>query len=729
MRLFIAEKPNMGKTIAGFLPGPHTKHRDHIETGGGIVTWCVGHLLEQAEPGAYGEKWAKFPGALEDLPIVPDQWKLVPVDGKKDQVETIRRLLKQCTEVVHAGDPGREGQLIVDEMLEFCGNRKPVQRILLNALDKATVMKALASLQPNSQFQSLYQAALGRQRADWMVGMNLSRAYTILGQKQNYRGVLPIGRVQTPTLAIVVRRDEEIENFVAKDFFSVHAQFKTEQADFWTTWLPPGNTLSSEDEDKEDGEEEEEDASASTTPPAAWQDEQRRVIDKAVADKVAADVRAAGFGTVVKAERKPVDEQAPILFELSTLQTELNGSTGAGVKDILAACQTLYERGHVSYPRTDCAYMPESQHGDAPGVLAAISGAVPALAAFMPQADATRKSRVFDDKKMVNQEHHAIVPTASAPDLATLSSLEKALYEAVARRYLAQFLPVCEVDKSLIEVDSAGHRFAVRGRIVRVPGWRVLFAKQAADPAKDKKEKAELPAVTDGQRVDAGEVRVDSHRTTPPARYTQGTLLRAMKHVHLLVTDPAERKKLKSVEGIGRAATRAAIVENLLKRGLLQTEKNKLRSSSVARILVKNAPRPLVDPGLTARWETALDAVASGQVALSLFEQKQLQWIQGLLTTVGGITLPPPPPEAAWTPGQGGGGNFKGRSGSGKGGARKSGGASAGPRKPPPANAPPCPKCGNGVMIERQVKAGPHQGKTFKGCTNYPECKHSEWPK
>lgn len=741
MRLFIAEKPNMGKTIAGFLPGPHTKHRDHIETGGGIVTWCVGHLLEQAEPGAYGEKWLKFPGNLEDLPIVPDQWKLEPVDDKKAQVATIKRLLKQCTEVVHAGDPGREGQLIVDEVLEFCGNRKPVLRIMLNALDKATVMKALASLQPNANFHSLYQAALGRQRADWMVGMNFSRAYTILGQRQNYRGVLPIGRVQTPTLAIVVRRDEEIEAFVPKDFFSVHAQFKAPEGDFWTTWLPPGNRLTEEsDDDKDEGDEEEEDTS-SATPPAPWQDEQRRVVDKTVADKVAADVRAAGFGMVVKAERKPVEELAPVLFELSTLQTELNASTGAGVKDILGACQSLYEKGHVSYPRTDCAYMPESQHGEAAGILAVIGATVPALAPFMNMADATRKSRVFDDKKMVNQEHHGLAPTASAPNLASLSPLEQSLYEAVARRYLAQFLPVCEADKSVIEVESAGHRFAARGRIVRVQGWRVLFASKAATAAAaggkaqdDKKAAATLPAVNEGDKLNTGEVRVDSHRTTPPARYTQGTLLRGMKHIHLLVTDPVERKKLKAVEGIGRAATRAAIVEGLLKRGLLTTEKNKLFSSNVARILVKNAPRALVDPGLTARWETALDAVASGQVALPLFEQKQVQWIQGLLTSVATITLPPPPPEAVYTPGGGGGsggGARKPYAASGKSGAGKSGGksASSAPRKPAPAGAPQCPKCKKGVMVAREVRSGEHQGKKFMGCTNFPECKHSEWPK
>ncbi len=412
---------------------------------------------------------------------------------------------------------------------------------------------------------------------------------------------------------------------------------------------------------------------------------------------------------------------APVLFELSTLQTELNGTTGAGVKDILAACQNLYEKGHVSYPRTDCAYMPESQHSEASNILSTIASVLPGLAQFMPQADALRKSRVFDDKKMVGQEHHGIVPTASAPDISSLAPLEKTLYEAVARRYMAQFLPNCEVDKSLIEVESAGHKFAARGRIIRIPGWRVLFGGKAVE---DKKAAPTLPQVDNGQRLDMIQSKVDSHRTTPPAKYTQGTLLRAMKHVHLLVTDPVEKKKLKAVEGIGRAATRAAIVDTLLKRGFLTTEKNKLSSSSVARILIKNAPRALIDPGLTARWENALDAVASGQVALSLFEQKQLQWLQTILTSVQTITLPPPPPEATYTPGGGSGGgkSFSGGKSSQKPAMKK-------PSGPPPAGSKPCPSCKKGHLIPREIKNGPHAGKSFLGCSNYPACKHSEWPK
>lgn len=716
MRLFIAEKPDMGRKIASFLPGPHVKKPGYIETGGGMVSWCIGHILEQAQPGAYGAQYEKFPGSMDDLPVAPSAWKMEPIDTKKRQLAVLRDLLKKCTEVVHAGDPGREGQLIVDEVLQYLGNRKPVHRLLLNALDKTTVTRALGSLQPNANFKQLYDAALGRQRADWMVGMNLSRAYTILGSRQGYRGVLSIGRVQTPTLAIVVRREEEIEAFVPKDFWTVHALFGDDPESFWTTWIPPGGKLEAEGEENEDEEDEgaeEDEASDPNTgggaasAAAPWQDEKRRVVVQKVAQDVLADAKAAGRGTVVKAEAKPALERAPLPHELSSLQSEADKVAGATLKQALEACQSLYEKGWVSYPRSDCSYLPTSQHADAPAILAAVAAAMPQLAPFMAKADPTRMSRAFDDKKMEGKEHHGIVPTSSTPPAGSLQGLEAMVYDTIVKRYLAQFLPDCEVDQAKIEVECGGHLFGARGRVVRVAGWRELLTPGGAGD--DGKKQASLPVLQQGQEVLLREGRVDTHTTTPPARYTQGTLGKVMKRVHLLVTDPVARKKLKAVEGIGRAATRPAIIETLVRREFLKTEKKFLVPSTMARILVGAAPKALTDPGLTAQWENALDAVATGKVGLSVFEQKQLQWITGLLTLAKTTSLPPPPPEFTWQgPGNGGAG--------GKG-------------KKPPAKGKACPKCGKGVMAPRKVKAGPHAGKKFKGCTNFPECKHSEWPK
>lgn len=735
MRLFIAEKPDMGRKIAAVLSATNNRKDGYVEAGGDVVSWCFGHLLEQAPPGAYDDKYAQFPGKMEDLPIVPGSWKTEVVDGKQKQISVLRQLLKQCTEVVHAGDPGREGQLIIDEVLDFLGNRKPVKRLILNALDKPTIQKALANLYPNEDYHALYQAALGRQRADWMVGMNLSRAYTILASRQGYRGVLSMGRVQTPTLAIVVRRDEEIENFVAKDFWTLSAMFAADiapDAPFKCRWLPAGVDATAEDDDgkdpldkEEEDEEQEIDEAALAAAAAArpaWLDEKNRIVVQSEAQRILDEVKTAGKGTITKAVHKPSIEPPPLPFELTALQSELNRTTGASIKQVLEACQSLYEKGHVSYPRTDCSYLPPTQLPDAPAVLAAIGRGDPALASFLAHTDATRQSRAWDAKKMEKQEHHAIIPTATPPNLADFPPLEQALYRAVAKRYLAQFMPECQVDKSSIEVDCAGHRFVASGRIVRQNGWRDLFTGEIEEKDKPSESATALPPVEAGQGAQLKDAKIGASRTSPPPRFTQGMLVKAMKHVDRLVSDPIERKKLRVVEGIGRSATRAAIIDNLLKREFIVPEKGKaLISSPVARILVGSAPKPLTDPGLTARWETVLDAVATGQISLATFEQKQTAWLTSLLQGAANTTLPQLPPQAPRPQGA-----FSGKPGAKP--ASKSGGKSTA-SKSAPKGSKTCPKCKKGTMREREVKNGPKAGTKFLGCSNYPACNHSEWPK
>lgn len=738
MRLFIAEKPNMGRELARFLPGPHAKKDGYIETGGGYVTWCVGHILEQAPPEAYDEKFKQW--NLADLPILPDQWRMQVSESKRKQVSVIKALLKQCSSVVNAGDPGREGQLIVDEVLDFLGNRKPVERILLNALDKATVVKALGSMVDNGQFYPLYQAALGRQRADWLIGMNLTRAYTALASKQGRRGVLSVGRVQTPTLAIVARRDEEIEAFQPQDYWSLQAQLADPaqpQLPFWAKWLPKGVSLAALDKaesqagadpvDAEDSEEED-DATQGSAPAAAlpaWLLPPNRILDRAIAERIAQEIRAAGTAAVTRYENKPAKESAPLPFELTGLQAAMNTRHSVGVKEVLDACQSLYEKGYASYPRTDCSYLPTSQHGDAADILASVAQAMPDLATLVGGADPSIQGRAFNDAKM--GEHHAIIPTRAAPNLADLSPLEKHVYRAISLQYLAQFYPDCLVDKATVEAEAGGHRLVAKGRVVKSPGWRVVFGN--ATEAEGKDAAPTLPTLQEGQALDVREVKNTAAQTKPPPRFTEGTLLKAMQHVDRLVSDAAEKKKLKAVEGIGRSATRAAIIETLLKRQFLVGQGKHLISSAVGRVLVKILPSDLTDPGLTARWETILDAIASGTVQLSVFEQRQQMWVKQLVASAAATPLPPLPQDTgvAASPAR------RSASGSGAGARGKTGGTSA--RKPaakgagkPAGGGKACPKCGKGTMVQRQIKAGPHAGKSFLGCTNYPACKHSEWP-
>lgn len=740
MRLFIAEKPNMGRELARFLPGPHVKKDGYIETGGGYVTWCIGHILEQVPPEAYDERYKQW--RLEDLPIMPQQWKMQPSGDKRRQVSVIKDLLKKCTSVVNAGDPGREGQLIVDEVLEFLGNRKPVERILLNALDKATVMKALGSMVDNAQFHNLYQAALGRQRADWLIGMNMTRAYSVLASQQGRRGVLSAGRVQSPALAIVARRDAEIENFVPQDFWSISAQFADPtQADlpFWAKWLPQG--VASGDLDKADAngevdpvevEDEEDEADAQANAGASkpvlpsWLLPPNRILDRTQADRIAQEIKATNDAKVVGYENKPAKESAPLPFELTGLQAAMNSKHGVSVQQTLDACQSLYEKGFASYPRTDCSYLPTSQHPDAAGILAVVAGSLPDLAGLVAKSDPNLQGRAFNDAKM--GEHHAIIPTLQQPDVAQLSDLEQKVYRAISLNYLAQFFPDCLVDKATVEVLAGGHRLVAKGRVVKDPGWRVVFGGAQADEGKAKEATPTLPTLTVGQALETREVKNQANQTKPPPRFTQGTLLKAMQHVDRLVSDPELKKKLKAVEGIGRSATRAGIIETLLKRQFLYTQGKQIISTPIGRALVNILPPELTDPALTARWETILDAISTGQVQLSLFEERQRMWVQQLVDRARNTPLPQLPPSDAPPARTGGSSRGAGTSSRGTGTAKKASGgkASGGGAK---AGGKACPKCGKGVMRDREVKSGPNAGKKFKGCSNFPECKHSEWPK
>lgn len=691
--LYIAEKPNMAAEIAKNLPGPYKKGMGYIETGGGIVTWAVGHLLEQARPEDYDEKYAKW--VYADLPMIPQNWQLKVTPSKSKQVSVIRDLLKKCSDVVNAGDPGREGQLIVDEVLDFLKNKKPVWRLILNSLDAPTVKKALSNLQPNTNFSDLYQAALGRQRADWLVGMNLTRAYTLLGRQSGYDGVLSVGRVQTPTLAIVVRREEEIKNFIPQRYFTLHCTIGSTPS-FVAKYIAPKEYTRSDN----------------PAPRPAWLDEVFRVSDESQAKKIVADVLANPSAKVVVYNNVPAKEKQPLPFKLSNVQSRMNSKMGVGVDDVLAACQSLYEKGYASYPRTDCNYLPPAQLPEAPNILNTIAKALPALSGLVQQADASIVSPAWDEKKL--GEHHAIIPTASIPNMSELSALEKEIYEAISKRYLAQFFPECEVDKATIELDAGGHLWGAKGRVIRVAGWRAVYQSDPEDEDEDDgdEDSGELPKLTVGDTHPAKDPKYTEKFTTPPPRYTQGTLLNAMEHVHKLVSDPAEKKMLKSVEGIGRAATRANIISTLIKRGLLELNKKTIFPSDNATMLVNVVNKHLTDPGLTARWEQALDAVAVGKLTLQAFQQKQETWVQQLVSAAAATPLPQAPVSA------------KPAAAAGSGNAKPTGSKAKGGGKA----AKTCPKCGK-AMAERTVKAGQNAGKKFWGCTGYPACNHSEWPK
>ena len=446
MRLFIAEKPSVAKAIVAELGCASRGDGFMTCKDGSIVTWCFGHLLEQAEPDAYlpddvprtkkGSKVWRF----EDLPIFPKTWKLLPKNDKgvKKQLAAIGKLLKKTSLVVHAGDPDREGQLLVDEVLEHFRYAGRVQRFWVSAQDRVSIRKGLANLQDNKRFVGMKLAALGRSRADWLLGMNLSRAYTLAQQAQGKKELIAVGRVQTPTLALVAKRDAAIHHFKPIPFFIIKARLGGDNP-FTAVW-EPGDSQ-------------------------AGIDEQKHLVDRNIAAALLQRLKAVDQATVISCSRTPKKIAQPKVFSLADIQLAASNQFGFSAEKTLNLCQSLYETHKAtSYPRTDCSFLPESQHADAKNVLTAIAKTMPSLAGIVAKCDCSIKSPTWNDKKIT--AHHGIIPTQQAADGSKFSEEERKIYLLIAERYLANFLPAHEYLACSIELRIATERFSAKGRLV-----------------------------------------------------------------------------------------------------------------------------------------------------------------------------------------------------------------------------------------------------------------------
>jgi len=582
MRLFIAEKPSLGRAIADCLPGPQKKGNGYIETGGGTVTWCFGHILEAAEPGDYAAKWKTWPGTPSELPIIPEIWKLTPVPKAKDQLKIIKDLLGDASEIVHAGDPDREGQLLVDEVLEYLGNKKPVLRIWLSALDEKSVRQALSSLKSNSSFAPMKNAARARAQADWLVGMNLSRAYSISARNGgNPVAVLSIGRVQTPTLSLVVSRDLEIEHFVPKDFFAVVARIESGTSGrFDAFWTPPDNH------------------------PAL--DSEKRCIDRAEAERIAFRIKGQeGRLDVRKTEKS---EPPPLPWSLSSLTMDASKKYGLSAKDVLDTAQSLYEKKLTTYPRTDCEYLPENQKGEVRDILSALSKRT-GYAGLTEGADPGLVSGAWNTEKVT--AHHAIIPTREAGSSQTLSDREEKIFDLVCRRYLAQFYPPFRYTETVVTLLLSGEPFRATGKMPLSVGWKSVY--RTDDEDDENGQDPTLPPLSSGDVARCRDGTVKAKKTTPPKPYTDGTLIAAMKNVGKTLSDPGEKKILLDTDGLGTEATRAAVIEGLLYRGYIEKNKKALVSTPKGRALIAAVDPEVKSPATTALWERRLDAISNGE--------------------------------------------------------------------------------------------------------------------
>ena len=599
MILYIAEKPSLARAIAAALPTPQKKEDGCIWLpNGDCISWCIGHLLEQAEPHQYDPIFKSW--NLDHLPIIPTDWQWQEKANTKKQLGVLKKLIKKATHLVHAGDPDREGQLLVDEVIHFTKVSKEklqkTQRLLINDLTPAAVKKALSHLRPNSEFAALSRSALARARADWLFGLNLTRAYTIRGRQAGYQGVLSIGRVQTPVLGLVAARDKEREHFIPKDYFQVWAQLETNNnIRFQAKWLP----------------------SDACKP---YMDEENRVLNRALAVNVATRI-ANQTANVIEASYKQKKQAPPLPYNLSSLQIDAAKIFSLSAQQVLDTCQSLYERHQmITYPRSDCRYLPSLQHKDAKGILNALSKTTPELTQGANNANPTIRSKAWNDKQVT--AHHAIIPTSQAHKAASLGKMESQVFGLIARQYLMQFYPDYDFLASYIKLDIAGGQFEAKGNTPISLGWRSLLPQKTKSSNKGEQnddEQNELPKLQKGDSLWCHEGVIHDKVTTPPAAFTDATLLAAMTGINRFVTDKNIKAILKDTDGLGTDATRASIIELLFKRGFLVRKGKQIHASETGRAFADCLPSQLVTPDMTAQWESTLNAISLGETSYQSF--------------------------------------------------------------------------------------------------------------
>lgn len=608
MKLFIAEKPSVAKAIIAELGVKERKDGFVVTKNGDLVSWCFGHLMELAPPDKYlsddvpksknGDKvWRE-----QDLPILPQKWLNGVKSDCKKQFKLLGSLLKKCTAVVNCGDPDREGQLLVDEVLEHYGNKKPVYRYWVSAQDSASVRKGLAHLQPNAKFKGMLLAAKGRQRADWLLGMNLTRAYTLAAKRSGGKVLLSVGRVQTPTLNLVAQRDAAIKNFKPVSYFTLKGIFGSDRQ-FTSTFKPQGKLKGL--------------------------DAENRLVDLQVAKAILTKLNVCKTAKVLKVENKKRVLVHPKAFSLADMQQYASTKWGFSAQKTLDICQALYEKHKLtSYPRSDCQYLPEVQHAEAPKVMAALKAVNPALTKLIDAADLSIKSKTWNDKKIT--AHHGLIPTQQRGELSALSADEIKVYDAIVKRYIAQFYPPCIMGSSLVSVDAAGFNFTAAGSVVINAGFKIV-AGSDDDLEEDKNKAAEkeqkIPNLQEGEVIPVVKFTVTQDKTKAPPAFTEGTLIKAMENIHTVVDDPVFKKYLKDGDGIGTSATRAAIIDELKKKDFLAVSGKKLTATNLGLRLLSVLPDVVKNPVLTALFESKLKEVEAGKMSLEAFEQEQRAFV------------------------------------------------------------------------------------------------------
>ncbi len=618
MKLYIAEKPSLGRAIAAALSHtlakPQKNYKTHIELANGdVVSWCVGHILAQADPEDYDDALRKW--SMETLPIVPQQWQLKPITRTRAQLTILRKLVKQADAIIHAGDPDREGQLLVDEVIEFLKVSKTkknnIKRLLISDLNLPAVKRSLTSLRNNCEFVPLSISALARSRADWLYGINLTRAYTLQGQKQGFNSVLSVGRVQTPLLGLVVRREQEINEFVSKPFYQVLAHLNEKKApdtgdkSFSVKWQPSDACQQ-------------------------YCDEEGRVLVKALAMNVVD--RITNQDAIVESINTEDKQQGqPLPFNLSSLQIAAAKQFSMNAKLVLDVCQALYEKHKlITYPRSDCRYLPKEQLKQAPAIIELLLQANLPCAQQAINADKSIKSKAWNDKKIT--AHHAIVPTEKSPNNIQLNSFEKNIYLLIVRQYLVQFYPVYLYQQTSLTVKIAKGLFTTKAKMEQQLGWKVLFPINKEKKGKNEFQECALPRLTQGQILHCYQGELVEKHTSPPESFTDATLLSAMTGIARFVSDPKIKKVLRDTDGLGTDATRAGIIDLLFKRNFLQRNGKKIIATEIGIALINALPAMATLPDMTAQWEAVLTAISEKKASYFNFMQPLTNTVTEMVT-------------------------------------------------------------------------------------------------
>jgi DNA topoisomerase III len=587
MKVCIAEKPSVAKEIAGII-GAKSRKDGYFEGNGYQVTWTFGHLCTLKEPHEYQENWKWW--NLNTLPILPPEFdiRLIKDKGVEKQFKVIQNLVNSATEIINCGDAGQEGELIQRWVLKLCKSNKPLKRLWISSLTEEAIKQGFKSLKDGSDFDSLFDAGSSRAIGDWLLGMNATRLYTLKFAQP--KQVLSIGRVQTPTLALIVNRQLEIENFKSQTYWELKTNYR--------------NVIFSSDKGK--------------------------FADNEKAQQALKDVSGQPF-KITSVETKKGKEAPPRLFDLTSLQVECNKKIGLSADDTLKTVQGLYEKKFVTYPRVDTTYLSNDLYPKIKGILQGL-GAYSSLTAPLINKPIKKTSKIFNDNKVT--DHHAIIPTGIAAS--GLSNYEMKVYDMITRRFIAAFYPDCEVSNTVVLGEAGRVGFKTSGRQILSEGWRVVFGKEDASVANENQEQDEeqLLPVFKVNEEGPHEPVLGEKQTQPPKPYTEATLLRAMESAGKTVDDEELRELMKD-NGIGRPSTRAAIIETLFRRNYIKKERKNLIATPTGVALIRTINNELLKSAeLTGQWEFKLRQIEKGQYSSSQFLLEMRKMILDLVTQV-----------------------------------------------------------------------------------------------